>query len=86
MSEKLEDIYCGYCGGHHIGNYQGVACHDHYKKRAEKAEAELAELKEFVRVVTLCLQKNCYHNLTQMEPMFQRAYRLHSKYDVEGKG
>lgn len=41
------------------------------------------ELKSFIRDVTLFLQKHSHYNAEEIEPMFQRAYRLYVKYDVE---
>ncbi len=47
---------------------------------------ELAELRKFVMDVTLFLQKHAHHDMEKIEPMFQRAYRLYVKYDVENRG
>ena len=41
------------------------------------------ELRFFVRDIPLFLQKHCNYNAKKIEPMFQRAYRLYVKYDVE---
>ena len=41
------------------------------------------ELRLFVKDVTLFLQKHSHYNPKKMEPMFQRAYHLYAKYDVE---
>ena len=43
------------------------------------------ELRLFIYDVTLFLQKTAHYNMQEIEPMFQRAYRLYVKYDVEGK-
>lgn len=43
------------------------------------------ELRLFIKSVTLFLQKNSHHNPEEIEPMFQRAYRLYVKYDVENE-
>ena len=41
------------------------------------------ELRGFIRDVTLVLQSNAHHNPKKIEPLFQRAYKLYVKYDVE---
>jgi len=41
------------------------------------------ELRLFVKDITLFLQKHSNYNPKKIEPMFQRAYRLYVKYDVE---
>jgi len=41
------------------------------------------ELRGFIRDVTLVLQSNAHHNPKKLEPLFQRAYKLYVKYDVE---
>ena len=41
------------------------------------------ELRLFVKDITLFLQKHCNYNPEKIEPMFQRAYKLYVKYDVE---
>jgi hypothetical protein len=43
------------------------------------------ELKLFIKEITLFLQKHSNHNAEKIEPMFQRAYKLYVKYDVENK-
>lgn len=43
------------------------------------------ELKGFVYIITLDLQKHREKTPEQLDAMFQRAYRLYVKYDVEGK-
>ncbi|HEA68118.1 MAG TPA: hypothetical protein ENI07_15035 [Desulfobacterales bacterium] len=44
------------------------------------------ELKLFIKDITLFLQKHSNYNADKIEPMFQRAYKLYAKYDVEKKG
>lgn len=58
----------------------------YWQERAAKHKAELAELRKFVMDVTLFLQKHAHHDMKKIEPMFQRAYRLYVKYDVENYG
>ena len=41
------------------------------------------ELRLFVKDVTLFLQRQSDYNHEKVEPMFQRAYKLYVKYDVE---
>ncbi len=41
------------------------------------------ELKTFIKDITLFLQKHTNCNPEKMEPMFQRAYKLYVKYEVE---
>ncbi len=41
------------------------------------------ELKTFIKDITLFLQKHTNCNPEKMEPMFQRAYELYVKYEVE---
>ena len=41
------------------------------------------ELRLFVHDITLFLQDHSNHVAEKIEPMFQRAYRLYVKYDVE---
>ena len=41
------------------------------------------ELRLFIKDITLFLQKPSNYNAGKIEPMFQRAYKLYSKYDVE---
>ena len=41
------------------------------------------ELRLFIHDVTLFLQKIAHHNMNEIEPMFQRAYKLYVKYDVD---
>ena len=41
------------------------------------------ELRLFVKDITLFLQKHSNYNPEKITPMFQRAYRLYVKYDVE---
>jgi len=43
------------------------------------------ELKKFIYDVTLLLQSHRSKTEVEMDRMFQRAYRLYVKYDVEGK-
>ena len=43
------------------------------------------ELRLFVRDVTLFLQKHTNYNPEKIEPMFQRAYKLYVKYNVENQ-
>jgi len=52
---------------------------------AERSEMESIndELRWFVRDITLFLQKHSNYNPEKITPMFQRAYRLYVKYDVE---
>ena len=44
------------------------------------------ELMLFIHDITLFLQDHSNHNAEKIEPMFQRAYKLYVKYDVEKKG
>jgi hypothetical protein len=44
------------------------------------------ELKLFIKDITLFLQKHSNYNAEKIEPMFQRAYKLYVKYDVENLG
>ena len=41
------------------------------------------ELILFIKDITLFLQKHCNYNPEKIEPMFQRAYKLYVKYNVE---
>jgi len=41
------------------------------------------ELRMFIYDITLFLQKHSNYNFAKIEPMFQRAYKLYVKYDVE---
>ena len=41
------------------------------------------EVKSFIKDITLFLQKHSNYNPEKIEPMFQRAYKLYVKYDVE---
>ena len=41
------------------------------------------ELRLFIRDITLFLQKHSNYNAEKITPMFQRAYKLYVKYDVE---
>lgn len=41
------------------------------------------ELRFFIMDVTLHLQEIAHYDMKRIEPMFQRAYRLYVKYDVE---
>ena len=43
------------------------------------------ELRLFVHDITLFLQDHSNHNAEKIEPMFQRAYKLYVKYDVENE-
>jgi len=43
----------------------------------------IKELKEFVRVITLSLQAHRSKTPKELDRMFQRAYQLYAKYDVE---
>jgi len=43
------------------------------------------ELKLFIRDITLFLQKHSHYDPEKIEPMFQRAYRLYVKYEVENE-
>lgn len=43
------------------------------------------ELRLFVHDITLFLQKHSNYNAEKIEPMFQRAYKLYVKYDVENE-
>ena len=43
------------------------------------------ELRLFVHDITLFLQKHSNYNAEKIVPMFQRAYRLYVKYDVENE-
>lgn len=51
---------------------------------AREAETQLAELFNFIKVVTLHLQTSRSKTPEQNDIMFQRAYRLYVKYDVDG--
>jgi hypothetical protein len=44
---------------------------------------EFDELKLFIKEITLFLQKHSNYNAEKIEPMFQRAYKLYVKYDVD---
>ena len=41
------------------------------------------DLRLFIYDITLFLQKHSNYNPEKIEPMFQRAYKLYVKYDVE---
>lgn len=43
------------------------------------------DLRLFIKDITLFLQKHSNYNPKKMEPMFQRAYRLYVKYNVENE-
>ena len=43
------------------------------------------DLRLFVMDVTLHLQKIAHYDMTRIEPMFQRAYKLYVKYNVENE-
>jgi hypothetical protein len=43
------------------------------------------DVRSFIYTVTLFLQANRYKTPKQMDAMFQTAYRLYEKYDVEGR-
>jgi hypothetical protein len=53
--------------------------------RIKELTEALEELKRFVMVITLDLQKHRSKTPEQLDGMFHRAYRLYSKYDVEGR-
>mgnify|MGYP001583295907 CR=1 FL=1 len=48
-------------------------------------EKGLKELKEFVRTITLDLQRHREKTPEQLDNMFNQAYKLYIKYDVEAK-
>lgn len=57
------------------------ACgHEHEIKTDE---SKLTELKEFIHTITLDLQQHRSKTPEQLDAMFQKAYRLYSKYKVE---
>jgi len=41
------------------------------------------EVRVFIKDITLFLQDTANYTPEKIEPMFQRAYRLYTKYDVE---
>lgn len=56
------------------------------RERLEKAEASIPEdVRSFVYRVTLHLQSNRSKTPEQHDAMFQEAYRLYDRYDVEGR-
>uniref|UniRef100_A0A6M3LCM1 Uncharacterized protein n=1 Tax=viral metagenome TaxID=1070528 RepID=A0A6M3LCM1_9ZZZZ len=44
------------------------------------------ELRLFIRDITLFLQQHKNYTAEKIEPMFQRAYKLYTKYNVEKEG
>ena len=53
--------------------------------KIEKApKPDLGELKQFIRTITLDLQKHREKTPGELDDMFQKAYRLYHKYNVEG--
>jgi hypothetical protein len=50
-----------------------------------QAEAAISELKEFVRTITLDLQNHRSLSEDRKDLLFQQAYRLYCKFDVEGR-
>lgn len=68
---------------------QGVDCPNcALKARLESRDRALLELKEFVHDVTLELQRYQGKDIKErakIYDMFQRAYKLYVKYDVEGR-
>lgn len=48
-----------------------------------EATQGLNEMKRFVYIITLDLQKHREKTPEQLDAMFQRAYKLYVKYDVE---
>jgi len=49
----------------------------------QRMESISDELRLFIKDITLFLQKHSNYNPEKVEPMFQRAYKLYVKYDVE---
>ena len=43
------------------------------------------ELRLFIKDITLFLQKHSNYTTKKIEPVFQRAYKLYVKYDVENE-
>ena len=43
------------------------------------------ELRLFIKDITLFLQQHKNYTAEKIEPMFQRAYKLYVKYDVENE-
>ena len=43
------------------------------------------ELRYFIKDITLFLQKHSNYTPEKIAPMFQRAYKLYVKYDVENE-
>lgn len=52
--------------------------------KLDKAMEALKELREFVRYATLEIQSHLSRTDEQKNALFQRAYKLYDKYDVEG--
>lgn len=60
------------------------ACgHEHEIKFDLSVKSKLTELKEFIHTITLELQQHRSKTPEQLDAMFQKAYRLYSKYKVE---
>ena len=59
---------------------------DILRMTAELMEATqgMNEMKSFVHIITLDLQRHREKSPEQLDAMFQSAYRLYVKYDVEG--
>ena len=49
----------------------------------EPATSQLKELKTFIKIITLDLQKHRSLSPIYLDNMFQQAYRLYTKYNVE---
>lgn len=56
------------------------------EKETNNLQRDYDELKQFVRTITLDLQELARKTPEQKAEMFQQAYRLYVKHDVEGRG
>lgn len=64
-----------------------IDCRDALTSLLSNAEGEVKELPEdvktFIRIATLEIQSHRSKSDEQMDALFQKAYQLYSKYDVE---